>query len=70
MNSVSSVAWINALREYEARRLKAFTRAVHTCVRRCVRTIVRRGDWPEADEAADRLDVENDVEGMVVEISV
>lgn len=67
MNSVSRVACINEFRENAGRELKALMSDLDTCVNICVRTIDSSGECPAA---ADRLAVEEDVEGMVVEISV
>jgi hypothetical protein len=67
MNSVSRVACINAARVYDDRELKAERSDEETWVRRCLRTIESSGDdrvegW--------RLDDDDEVDGIVVVISV
>jgi post-segregation antitoxin (ccd killing protein) len=67
MNSVSRVACIKAAKVYDDRELKAVNRDEEIFVSKCVSTMVRRGDCVAAD---DRLDTGNELEGIVVVISV
>ena len=67
MNSVSRVACIKAAKVYDDRELKAVKRDEETFVNKCVRMMVSKGGWPAGD---DRLVAADELEGMVVEISV
>lgn len=67
MNSVSRVACIRAPSEYDCRDPKAANSDEETWDRRKVRTVFNNGDGaPEAK----RVELERELEGMVVEISV
>lgn len=67
MNSVSKVACIRAARVYDGRAPKAASRDEDTWARRKVRIVVINGDGAPGVE---RFEVDRELEGIVVEISV